>query len=242
MAGSVRFEPIQRLLAAARRNGRSRLSEPETKTILALAGFCVPEERTVTSAREAARAAHEIGFPIVLKVVSRDLPHKSDVGGVRLGLQSPEAVRRAYEGMLADVRAGSRHAQIDGVLVQQQLHGAEVILGATTDLQFGPVMVFGVGGTAVEALGDVAFRLIPIDEHDARVMLEEIKAAPLLKGFRGSAPVNRRALVAALLRLSRLVARFHGVIQDIEINPLVVAGARTVAVDAVAVISSAEPT
>ena len=213
------------------------LTEPETKSLLALAGLPVPKEHVVHGASDAARAAAALGFPAVLKIVSPDIPHKSDVGGVRVGLASPLAVERAYLEIESDVRAACPGARIDGMLVQPQLRGVEVIVGATTDEQFGPVMVFGLGGTAVEALGDVAFRLVPLDEHDARAMFGEIRAASLLDGFRGSPPASKDAIVRALLVLSSLVARFADQIAEIEINPLLVTAEQALVVDALAVLS-----
>lgn len=238
---SVRGEPdypqIERLLSRAQRDGRETLTEPETKAVLALAGIAVPAEVVVTSAAQAARLARRIGFPVVLKIVSSDLPHKSDVGGVQLGLQSQQEVRRAYGTIVSRVRQASRRARIEGVLVQPHLGGREVILGVTHDAQLGPVVVFGLGGTAVELLGDVAFRLVPIAERDAREMLREIRSAPLLNGYRGGAAVDTKSIVRALLNLSRLMSRFSDVIREIEINPMVMTPRGGVAVDAMAVLA-----
>ena len=237
---AARFEPIDGLIAAACRNGRAALTEPEAKAMLAHAGISVPPERVVQTAREAVRAARAFGFPAVLKIVSPDLPHKSDAGGVRLGLQSAAAVEQAFAEMCAEVRETRPDARIDGVLVQPQLRGVEVILGATIDPHFGPVMVFGVGGTAVEVLGDVVFRLIPIDVHDARAMLAEIKASPLLDGFRGTPAVSKDAVARAMLALSALVTRHAHAIREIEINPLLVTPDAAIAIDAMAVVGAAE--
>ena len=197
VATSIKFKSIETLLASARRNGRRNLTEPETKAILKLAGFSTPKEQLATNARDAMRVAGQIGFPVVLKVVSPDLPHKSDIGGVRLDLHSKSAVRNAYHSILKDVRARSSRISIEGILVQQQLEGIEVILGATTDPQFGPVIVFGLGGIYVEALNDTVCRLIPITRQDAQSMVAEIKSAPLLNGFRGLARVDKRSIVTA---------------------------------------------
>jgi succinyl-CoA synthetase beta subunit len=236
--GQVNVRSIERFLARAQRDGREMLTEPEAKQMLALAGIGIPTEAVATSAAGAARLANRIGYPVVLKVVSRDVPHKSDVGGVQLGLQSQEAVRRAYGAIVTRVRRASRRARIDGVLVQPHLSGREVIVGAMQDSQLGPVVVFGLGGTAVELLDDVAFRLVPIDERNAREMLGEIKSAPLLGRYRGEAAVNTMSIVRALLSLSRLMSRFSHRIREIEINPLLVTPRGAVAVDAMAVLAS----
>ena len=237
VATSIKFEAIETLLASARRHGRRNLTEPETKAILKLAGFSIPKEHLVTNARDAMRVAGQIGFPVVLKVVSPDLPHKSDIGGVRLDLHSRNAVRNAYHSILKDVRARSSRISIEGILVQQQLAGIEVILGATTDPQFGPVIVFGLGGIYVEALNDTVCRLIPITRQDAQSMVAEIKSAPLLNGFRGLPRVDKRSIVTALSRLSTLVARFPDQLQELDINPMLVNAQGAVAVDAMALLT-----
>jgi acyl-CoA synthetase (NDP forming) len=231
------FRSIERFLLRAQKHRREALTEPETMQLLSLAGVPVAAGILATTAGQAERAAKRLGFPVVLKVVSPDLIHKSDAGGVQVGLKSMDDVRRAYRTIAASVRRHAPQAQIVGLLVQPHLRGREVILGATRDPQLGPVMVFGVGGTAVELLGDVAFRLAPIDDRDARSMLDEIRAAPLLRAFRGSAPVKRGSIVTALLRLSRLMCRFSHLIHEIEINPMLVTADGAVAVDAMAVIA-----
>lgn len=219
------------LLAEARRSGRLSLTEPETKKILTLAGIPTPRETLVRSAAEAVDAAQAFGFPVVLKVVSPDVPHKSDVGGVMLGLESPAAVRRAHQEILATVGLHCKGARLEGVLVQETVRGLEVIVGTMTDPQFGPVLMFGLGGIFVEALNDVAFRVIPITSDDAQEILEEIRGAALLNGYRGSPPVNQKYLAGILLKISDLAARFHDSIREIDINPLVVTANRSVAVD-----------
>jgi succinyl-CoA synthetase beta subunit len=236
-SGEPDYQLIERFLSRAQQNGRETLTEPESKALLALAGIPVPAETVATSAAHAARVARRMGFPVVLKIVSSDLPHKSDVGGVQLGVRSQQEVRRAYAQIISRVRKASRSARIEGVLVQPHLTGREVILGATHDAQLGPVVVFGLGGTAVEILGDVAFRLVPIAERDAREMLREIRSAPLLRGYRGTPAVDTTSIVRALLNLSRLMCRFSGVIQEVEINPMLMTPRGGVAVDAMAVLA-----
>ena len=228
---------IEGFLSRIQREGRQSLTEPEAKEVLALAGIPVPAEKVATSAAEAARFARHIGFPVVLKIVSGDLPHKSDVGGVELGVRSQQEVRRAFAAVLSRVRKRSGSARIEGVLVQPHLSGREVILGATHDPQLGPVVVFGLGGTAVEILGDVAFRLVPIAERDAWEMVREVRSAPLLDGYRGAVAVDTTSIVRALLNLSRLMYRFSDVIREIEINPMVMTPRGGVAVDAMAVLA-----
>ena len=222
---------IGNLLDQARRNRRCTLSEPETKEILRLAGIPTPRETIAHSAEEAVDAAERFGFPVVLKIVSADVPHKSDVGGVRLGLKTPEEVRRAYEEIFGSVGSRCPDARLEGVLVQETVCGTELILGTMTDPQFGPVLMFGLGGVFVEALDDVAFRIIPITNGDAREVIQEIKGAPLLNGYRGSPRISQKSLATILVKLSDLAGRFRDTIREIDINPLIVAGHRSVAVD-----------
>jgi acyl-CoA synthetase (NDP forming) len=231
------FRSVERLLSRAQSEGHETLTEPEAKTLLGFAGIPVPAESLARNAADAVRCARRIGYPVVLNVVSRDLAHKSDVGGVELGVRSSEAVRRSYARIIQRVRRASPRARVDGVLVQPHLSGIEVMVGATSDPQVGPVVVFGAGGTSVELLGDVAFRVAPIDVQQANEMISEVKSAALLAGYRGAPPVGTRSIVRALLGLSRLMCRFPHVIREIEINPMLVTPRGAVAVDALAVLT-----
>jgi succinyl-CoA synthetase beta subunit len=232
---AARTRSLERLLSAARGSGRTRLTEPEAKSIVAMAGIDVPKMQVATNVSDALAAARDFGFPVVLKIVSPDLPHKSDAGGVRLGIDSADALEHAYVRMLEDVRSAVPEARIDGVLVEPQLQGLEVVIGATTDPLFGPVMVFGLGGVSVEVVGDVAFRLAPLDRRDAGAMLQEIRGAALLNGFRGAPSVNKDAIVAALMALSDLMTSCSNALREIEVNPMLVTADGAVAVDAAAV-------
>jgi succinyl-CoA synthetase beta subunit len=235
--GETELGSIERFLSAVQRADDRTLTEPESKRLVALAGIAVPAEQVVTSAADAVRAARRMGFPVVLKVVSRDVPHKTDVGGVQLDVRSTAAVRRAYDTIMARVRRAARHARIDGILVQRQMEGREVILGGTHDPQIGPVLVFGLGGTVVEVLGDVVFRVVPIDEREARQMIRDIRSAALLNGYRGGPAVSVDSVVRALMSLSGLMTAFPHVIREIEINPLLVTPEGAVAIDAMAVVA-----
>jgi acetyltransferase len=187
-----------------------------------------------SSASKASDAAGRIGYPVVLKIVSPQILHKSDVGGVRVGLASKEAVHEAYAQMVARAGAAAPHARIEGVLVQEQVTGGrEVILGMARDPQFGPLLMFGLGGIYVEALKDVTFRIAPLARAEAEAMMREVRAFPILQGVRGEAPADLAALVEDILRLSQLVSDFPE-IAEIDINPLFVkpAGEGTVALDA----------
>jgi acetyltransferase len=174
------------------------------------------------TAEEAGRAAEAMGFPVVLKITSPDILHKTDIGGVKLNLQSAEAVRDAFDLMVYRAQRYEPSAEIWGCLVQQQIKGGkEVLLGMNRDPQFGPLLVFGLGGIYVEALKDVTFRVAPIDRRQARKMLGEIRAYPLLRGVRGEPPSDTEAIVDAILRMSQLVTDFPEIV-EIDINPLMV--------------------
>ena len=174
------------IIDAARSVGRTILSEIEAKQLLESAGVPVSPARLAKTKDDAVKMAAELGFPIVLKIVSPQITHKSDVGGVALGLTSADEVGAAFERVVANAKKAEPNATIDGVAVQRmEKQGTEVIIGMTTDPQFGPVMMFGLGGIMVEILKDVAFRVVPLNERDARQMIHEIKGYPVLEGFRG---------------------------------------------------------
>ncbi|MFB3052900.1 MAG: acetate--CoA ligase family protein, partial [Dehalococcoidia bacterium] len=160
----------------AKSGGRTVLTEIESKQILEEAGIPTASARLATSADEAVKAAKELGYPVVLKIVSPDVTHKSDVGGVRLGLDSPEAVTAAFSEISEAVKRHEPKARIEGVAVQKMARpGIEVIVGMSKDPQFGPVLMFGLGGVLVEVLKDVSFRIVPLEPRDARQMVREIK-------------------------------------------------------------------
>ncbi len=220
------------VLAQARSEGRTLLTEVEAKSALAEAGIPVIETRLARSREEAQRIAGELGFPVVLKIVSPDIAHKSDVGGVKLNLGDAEAVGRAWDEIMASVRAAEPNARIEGVSVQRMAKpGIEVIVGMTTDPQFGPVMMFGLGGIMVEVLKDVAFRLVPLEEKDAAQMIDEIRARPILDGVRGQTGGDIAALRQLLLAVSRFVES-HPEVRELDLNPVFVYPDGVVAVDA----------
>jgi len=216
----------------AREEGRRHLLEPEAKTVCMEYGIPVPKFRVAGSAEDAVKYAEEIGYPVVLKVVSPDVIHKSDVGGVMLGLRSADEVRSAYEKLLGNVRSHKPNAEIVGVLVEEMAPKAvEVIVGAIKDPQFGPTLMFGLGGVFVEILKDVSFRVAPITEDDATEMITEIKAYPILQGYRGMPPADVDAIKQILLNTSRLVME-HQEIAELDLNPIMVYQKGAKAVDA----------
>jgi acyl-CoA synthetase (NDP forming) len=228
---------IAEVLERARAQGRRTLTEVESKQVLAEAGIAVVPARLATTPQEAVDAAREVGFPIVLKVVSPDIVHKTDVGGVRLGLQNAEEVARAFTEVVESARRHVPDARIEGVSVQAQAPaGIEVILGLSQDPQFGPVLMFGLGGILVEVLKDVSFRIVPITPRDAHQMVREIRAFPVLQGYRGQPPADLSALEAMLLRLSAL-AEAHPEVAELDLNPVFAYPQGAVAVDARIVLS-----
>jgi acetyltransferase len=199
------------------------LTEAESKRILAAAGLPVTKEKLARTPEDAVRAWREIGATVALKIQSRDIPHKSDVGGVYLGAQSSEEVESATRRILMRSTAACPHARIDGVLVQEMVQdGVEFILGMTYDNQFGPLVVLGAGGVMVEIFKDSSVRLPPIDAQDVRDMLDDLKAAKLLRGFRGAPECDVEALINCCVEFARFVAATDGQFEAIDLNPIFV--------------------
>ncbi len=222
----------------ARQQGRTLLTEVEAKQLLAQAGMPVVEARLATSRDEAITAAGELGYPVVLKVVSAQIAHKTDVGGVKLNLNSPDEVGSAFDAIAKAARHSAPDATIDGVSVQRMAApGIEVIIGMTTDPQFGPVLMFGLGGVLVEVLKDVAFRVVPITPRDARQMVRDIQAFPVLQGYRGQEPADVEALEGLLLKLSKFIEE-QPEVAELDLNPVFAYPKGAVAVDARIVLSA----
>jgi acyl-CoA synthetase (NDP forming) len=224
------------IIESARAEGRTLLDEVESKQLLEESGIPTTKARLATTRDEAIAMAGEIGFPVVLKVVSPDVAHKSDAGGVRLDLGSPEAVGEAFDGIMAAVKRAVPDARIAGVSVQTMAKpGTEVIVGLTTDPQFGPVLMFGLGGIFVELLKDVAFRIVPLEPKDAKEMIREIKGFPVLEGFRGTDPADLAALEDVILKVSEF-AGAHPEVKELDLNPVFAYRDGAIAVDARVVI------
>ncbi|RMH23258.1 MAG: CoA-binding protein [Gemmatimonadetes bacterium] len=223
---------VRRILEAARAGGRSRLLEPEAMDVLEAYGIPVVEHAVVRDVAGALEAAERFGYPVVAKAVSPDLVHKSDVGAVRVDLRTPEELGEAVADMLQRLASEAPDARVEGILVSRFLGGGrETILGMTTDPTFGPVLMFGLGGVYVEALGDVTFRVPPLDEGEARDMVRSIRGHALLAGVRGDPPADEEALVDAIRRLARLVDD-HPDLVELDVNPFLVFEQGAVAVDA----------
>jgi len=207
------------------------INEAEAKRIMSEAGMPFAPERIALTRDEALIAAKEIGFPAVLKILSADIAHKSEAGGVALGLRSTEDVASAYDTMMATVPKREPNARIDGVLVARMIAGVETVIGMKRDAVFGPVVMFGLGGVYVEVLKDVIVRLAPVDHATALEMIHAIKGFPLLAGARGRPPADLGALADALVAMSRFGAA-HPEVASAEINPFIALPQGGVAVDA----------
>ncbi len=220
--GEENKKRIYEIIGTARKEQRLQLLENEAEEILRLAGFAVPSSRIGSSISECVKAAEEIGYPVVMKIVSEDIIHKSDVGGVRVNVQSTEEVKEIYEDIMTKARKRYPEANLRGILVCEMVEkGVETILGMSSDPQFGPVIMFGLGGIYVEVLKDVSFRVAPLSRRDAEEMIHEIKTAPLLYGVRGGARKDIEVLQENLYRLGLLVTEIPE-IAEMDVNPLVV--------------------
>ncbi len=228
----IDVEAINRLIDGALADGRSFLLAEEGQGLLAAAQLPGPQGGVVHSVQAAVTLADKIGYPVVMKVVSRDILHKSDAGGVLLDLDNPDEVIDGYQTIIHKCKANVPNAIIDGIEVVEQITaGTEVILGGRRDANFGPTLMFGLGGIYVEVMKDVAFRALPLSQHEIRTMIKEIRSYPLLLGVRGEARKDIESIIMALEKVSALISQVPR-ITDIEINPMVVyeqgSGARAV--------------
>jgi acyl-CoA synthetase (NDP forming) len=227
------------LLASGTKPGTAgqSLSEQDSKALLETYGIAVPKERTATSPTEAAKAAKKIGFPVVMKIVSPDIHHKSDLGLVSVGVRDEDDARRTYKRLTAAAKKAALEAKVDGVLVAQMVQGVETVVGISQDDLFGPVVMFGLGGVLVEVLHDVTFRVPPFTTLDASAMLDELRGAALLRGVRGQPAADRAALVDVLMKMQRLAVDLSGDVTEVDINPLLAGPDGAVAADALVVLA-----
>jgi len=230
----VQKEAVSGVFGKMRQSKRLQLGEEEARQVISAYGFRIPKSILAVSESEAVEAAKEIGYPVVMKISSPDILHKSDLGGVRVGIKTDAEARTCFCDITQKARRLMPDAEIKGVLVQQMITGGkEVILGMSRDPQFGPLLMFGLGGIYIEILKDVSFRIAPIGSAEAEEMIREIRSFPLLKGARGEKPVDINTVVNDILRLSQLVTDFPEII-EMDINPLIVfpEGGGTMALDA----------
>ncbi len=232
---------LRQLLDKARAEGRTSLTAPEGKLVCDAYGIPVPKEAVATTADEAAKLASGMGFPVVLKIVSPEILHKTEAGGVLVGVDSADAARKGFEAIMANAKKYDAKAKLLGVQVQQMLKGGqEVIIGAVTDPSFGKLVAFGLGGVLVEVLKDITFRLAPASREDALSMLDGIAAAQILKGVRGSAAVNRDALASLIQSVSQLIADFPE-ISEMDLNPVFATATGATAADVRIVVDFNQP-
>jgi acetyl coenzyme A synthetase (ADP forming)-like protein len=225
---------VERIIHRHQRTGELQVGEAAAKDILRAYDFVVPAGQLATDGEHAIETAEKVGYPVAMKIASPDVIHKSDMGGVKLNLGSPEAVQDAYDLMMLRIRQRVPHAHIEGVYVEQMCaKGREVILGMTRDPQFGPMLMFGLGGIFVEVMKDVTFHIAPISADEAMQMLEGTKSFALLKGVRGQRSVDLEAIAVSLQRISQLVTDFPQIL-EMDINPFIVSevGKLSVAADA----------
>src|SRR6476619_5694280 len=202
-------EAVRQVLNTVKAEKRTSLTAPEGKVVCDAYGIPVPKEGVAKSAAEASKIATGMGFPVVMKIVSPDILHKTEAGGVMVGVNTAADVEKNYATILANAKKYKADAKIEGIQVQQMLVGGqEVIIGAVTDPSFGKLVAFGLGGILVEVLKDITFRLAPATRDDALSMLDGIAAAEILKGVRGADPVDREAVAGMIESVSRLIADF----------------------------------
>jgi acetyl-CoA synthetase (ADP-forming) len=215
-------EIVERIAANARKQGRQALLEPEAKEICIAYGIPTPKFRVAQSAAEATSLAEEVTYPTVLKIVSPDILHKTEAGGVIVGLKTKEQVKDAYNQILSNVKQHDPKARVEGVLVQSMAPaGVEVIVGGLRDSTFGPTALFGLGGIFVEVLKDASFRVAPVTGLDSRQMVEEVRGYPLLRGIRGQ-PASDEEAITQILQATSSIMLENSQIQQLDLNPVIV--------------------
>lgn len=225
-------ECIRAIIVKAVSAGQKALTEPSAKELLKFAGVSVPRFEVISEIENAEKASARIGFPLVLKVISRDISHKSEAHGVSAGIKNFKALEDEISCMTLNVADHSPFAEIEGFLLEEFIaSGVEVVAGALRDSQFGPVVMFGSGGAGVELMKDVSWRLGPVTKDEALEMMSEVKGYPLLTGFRGSAPKDINAVAEVLVTLSKIMDE-NPELKELEINPLMAGVSGAVAVDA----------
>lgn len=208
------------IIQKARAEKRTVLTEIEAKQMLTQAGIPCTDTRLAVDKAQAVALSEEMGYPVVLKISSVDITHKSDAGGVKVNLVTREAVETAFDEIMTTCRAACPDADIEGIAVQGMARvGTEIIMGMTRDPSFGPVVMFGLGGVLVEVLKDVSFRIVPIEEKDATEMIDEIQGRKLLEGYRGLEPVDKGCLKEILVKFSEFIDQTPG-IEEADMNPV----------------------
>jgi len=212
---------IKEIIATARKEKRLFLLEPESKALIKELGITTTDFRTAANAEEAKKVAKKIGFPVVMKILSPQVIHKTDAGGVKLNIDSEDEAEKAFNEIVENAKKYKKDAEIRGVLIEKMVKtSTEIIVGVTRDPTFGPAIMFGLGGIFVELLKDVSFRIAPITEKDAKEMIQEIKALPMLQGFRGGPNVDLKQITDVLVKISQFSIDFMDDILEIDLNPI----------------------
>src|SRR6186713_2670167 len=234
-------EAVRRVLDTVKAEKRTSLTAPEGKLVCDAYGIPVPKEGVATSAAEASKLAAGMGFPVVMKIVSPEILHKTEAGGVIVGVKNAQDAEAAYDRILANAKKYDAKANLLGVQVQQMLGGGqEVIVGAVTDPSFGKLVAFGLGGVLVEVMKDITFRLAPATRDDALSMLDGIQAHEMLKGVRGSDPANRDAIADIIVNVSKLITDFPE-ISEMDLNPVFATKSNAIAADVRIVVDFTPP-
>ena len=224
-------DAIEKLLSKVKDNNRQILTYDESRTIMKLAGIPLNRMEFAKDLDDCLVKSKNIGYPIVLKIISEDVLHKSDSGGVKIGIKSDEELKKDYEEMLTKVRKFYPNAKIDGFSIEEMVEGVELLVGTNTDPQFGKMIALGIGGVFVEVYKDVSFRLIPVKEDDVEDMINEIKGRKILEGYRGKPKVNVEELKSLVLTISELVET-NPIIKEMDMNPVVATNEGLKAIDA----------
>jgi len=233
----IQFEKAKELIKNALSTGRYSLLEPEAMALMAMIGIPTPSFYLSNSIEEAQKIAQALGYPVVLKVVSQDIIHKSDIGGVKLNILNQDQVSEKFKEIQKSVREKAPKARISGIMVQKMVPSAtEVVIGALRDKQFGPAVMFGLGGIFIEILKDVSFRIAPVDKDDANEMIKEIKGYPLLLGYRGSPRLDIDTIADSIVKVSELIMNIDE-IDQLDLNPILVYPSGLVAVDVRVILS-----
>ncbi len=222
---------VNEILSKAKLGEQTFLGYEESRNVLKAIGIPFNKTKLATSEEEAVAISEEIGFPVVFKVVSPDISHKTEIGGVKVGIRTPDEARATYNSIMDSVKRHVPNARVEGIMVEEQISGSELFVGVTTDPQFGPMIAFGIGGIFVELYKDVTFRLIPIGVSDAYEMLQEIRGKRIYEGYRGRPRADPKELVKVLLAVSKFICD-HPEVREMDINPLMVTHKGVMAIDA----------
>lgn len=222
---------IKKLLEEIKDQGREVLTYEESRKIINLAGLPLNKMALATNAEESIEKAREVGYPIALKIISEDVIHKSDAGGVKIGIKSDEELKKSYEDMMISIKKHYPTAKINGVSIEEMVKGTEVLIGSMTDTQFGKMIALGIGGIFTEIYKDVTFRLIPITKEDVKEMMNEIKGKKIFEGFRGLPQVKKEDLTNLMLKISKLVEE-NPIIKEMDLNPVVATEKGLITIDA----------